>query len=158
MTLLSVTFDCKPKITLSNVIFGNVWDMQSASWQELNEQWERLRWARLRWQWPLIQDDNATAAAESLGIKAGTYRAYERNPNDGASKSIALPFDMARKIADKFGISWVWLLSGEGSPFDTIPTGPILRVNNAMRDLPKEAQEQVAEAILTLIKRDGTHG
>jgi hypothetical protein len=155
-TLPIVTRQRKQEITPGNVTFGNIRSMEITNWSELENQWERLKWARLRWQAKLGVSDNASAAAESLGIKPGTYRAYER-PAGGEQKNIALSFEHAQKIARKFGVSWVWLLSGEGAPYEAPATEPILRINNTVRSLDLQQQIAVAEIVERLYPRSGTH-
>lgn len=120
--------------------------MADPSWRDLEGSWQRLQWARRRRGF-----DSAEAAAESLGMKGGTYRAYERPPT--ASKSITLDHQMAARIAKKFRVSWQWLLLGDGSPDEVEnSTDPALTVVEAMRGLPRDRQEAVAAAVVALIK------
>lgn len=95
---------------------------------------------------------NAEAAAESLGIKPGTYRAYERRP--GSSKHIPLDDQSAPPLAKKFGVSWIWLLKGAGSPDADIESlsPDERRVINALREAPKARQAAAADAITQLLK------
>ncbi|MGA0601443.1 hypothetical protein ACO2Q3_12135 [Caulobacter sp. KR2-114] len=124
------------------------------SWRDL-ETWQRIQWARRRRGF-----ESAEAAAESLGMKAGTYRAYERPPH--ASKSIALDHQSAARFARKYRVRWEWLLTGEGEPWlpedrppgDDEPT-PTDRVVAALRPLDRERQEALADAIVALIKSSG---
>lgn len=86
-----------------------------SSWEECREFWERLRWARLYYAHK--RGDvvfRPTNAAETLNEKPGTYRTWEEPKENGGR----VP-EMFRiqKIAEKFGVSWVWLLSGQGSPY-----------------------------------------
>lgn len=78
-------------------------------WPELRDPWERLRWARLQ-----AGFDIQVAAAESLGMKAQTYRTYERAPDEAGARSF--DHNLARRFATKFKVNWVWLLTGEGDP------------------------------------------
>lgn len=119
-------------------------------WQDLEGTWERLRWARVRWQQSIGVSDNAQAAADSLGLKAGTYRAYERRPD--ASKHIALDHQAAARFAKKFGVSWEWLLTGRGSPHDLQLTPNEQELIIALREAPKDRQTAVADVITTLLK------
>lgn len=95
---------------------------------------------------------NAEAAAESLGIKAGTYRAYERQP--GSSKHIGLDHQTAARFAKKFGVNWTWLLTGEGSPdaADDTLTPVERRMIDALREAPEARQAAAADAIIQLLK------
>lgn len=121
-----------------------------ARWQDCEGTWDRLRWARMRWQEGLGVSPNAEAAATSLGIKPGTYRAYERRPD--ASKSIALDHQTAPPMAKKFGVSWLWLLTGDGSP-DTIELTPNeQRLISAYREAPEARQTAVVDVIEQLFK------
>lgn len=86
--------------------------MTEPPWDHLTEAWERLAWARER------KFASRAEAARALGMKEGTYRAYER-PSD-ASKATALDYEAAQKFARRFGVSWPWLLNGVGKPFDSL--------------------------------------
>lgn len=85
------------------------------SWEDLREFWQRLRWARLHY-----ADRNQlvhfrpTDAAMTLGEKPGTYRTWEEPKENGGRVP---EMHRIQKIANKFGVSWVWLLSGQGSPY-----------------------------------------
>lgn len=121
-----------------------------SDWQDLEGTWDRLRWARTRWQEKAGIGSSAVAAAESLGIKPGTYRGYERRP--GSSKAIALTDQTAPPLAKKFGVSWIWLLTGEGSP-DAIELTPNERkIIDAYREAPETRQTAVADAVIQLLK------
>lgn len=119
-------------------------------WRHLEGTWDRLRWARMRWQEKQGVSPNAEAAAESLGLKAGTYRAYERRP--GSSKNIALDHQTAPPLAKKFGVSWIWLLNGEGSPDDVQLTPNERKIIDAYREAPETRQTAVADAVIQLLK------
>jgi hypothetical protein len=137
------------KITRGDVPNGNVLAMK-ARWQDLEGTWDRLRWARMRWQERNGVSPSAVAAAESLGLKPGTYRAYERQPD--SSKHIALDHQTVQPLAKKFGVSWTWLLTGEGSPDETVLTPNEQRLINAYREAPEARQTAVADAIEQLLK------
>ena len=77
--------------------------MADNSWRNL-EVWERVKWARSR------HFDSASAAAEALGMKEGTYRCYERGP--GSAKYIPLEYKHARSFARDFKVRWEGLLDG----------------------------------------------
>lgn len=104
----------------------------------------------MRWQEQQGVSPNAEAAAESVGVKAGTYRAYERRP--GSSKSIALDHQTAPPLAKKFGVSWEWLLTGQGSPDEIKLTPNERRLIDAYREAPEARQTAVADAIEQLLK------
>lgn len=69
--------------------------------------WERVRWARVE-----AGFQTGKSAADSLGMKAGTYQAYERSPD--ASLHIAIDHQVAARLARKFKVRWEWLLTGQG--------------------------------------------
>lgn len=112
--------------------------------------WDRLRWARMRWQEKRGVSPNAVAAAESLNIKPGTYRAYERTPD--SSKHIPLDHQTAMAIARKFGVSWQWLLTGVGRPEDIALTPNELKIIDALRGAPEDRQAAAADAIIQLLR------
>lgn len=134
--------------------------MSRDDWKCLDEPWERLRWARVRWQ-EKARAINGTAkdAAESLGMKEGTYRAYERAP--GTSKNIGYDHQAAIRFGRKFKVSWAWLLTGAGTPFDDQLPEPQERVIRAMSRMDLDRQKAIADAIEVLIgsgDRTGTDG
>lgn len=122
--------------------------MDDGSWVELREPHERLRWARAR-----SVFKTAEAAAESLGMKGGTYRAYERAPD--ASKHISMEHQAAVRFGRKFKVSWVWLLTGEGTPYEGQLTEAEEKVLEALRSHAPEDQAQAADAIVTLLRKAG---
>jgi len=146
-----VTDTRKRKVTRSDVSRCNIFRMVSR-WQDTEGTWDRLRWSRMRWQEASGLSPNAEAAAESLGIKAGTYRAYERQP--GASKHIALDHQTAARFAKKFGVNWTWLLTGQGEPdaSDDHLTPTERRMIDALREAPEARQAAAADAIIQLLK------
>lgn len=109
----------------------------------LDEPWKRLIWARKRWQ-RLAGAVAGTAkeAALSLGMKEGTYRAYERAPD--SSKHIPLDHQAAVQFGRKYKVSWVWLLTGEGSPFE-VSNEFQDRVLKTMANLPDDQQAALAD-------------
>lgn len=118
-------------------------------WKKLAEPYDRLRWARIAWQEGKGIKPDAGAAAESLGMNKHTYRAFERGPE--ASKHIALDHQRAIQFARKFGVSWQWLLTGEGTPQGEL-TPNERRVIDALREAPEARQTAVADAIEQLLK------
>lgn len=148
--LLWVTGKRKQIVTRGDGTVGNLRPM-STDPKNLEGTWDRLRWARTRWQTSKGIAPNAEAAAESLGMKAGTYRAYERRP--GSSKHIALDHQSAPRLASKFGVNWIWLLTGDGSPDDMDQLTPNeRRIIDAYREAPEGRQTAVADAITQLLK------
>ena len=89
--------------------------MADNSWRNL-ELWERVKWARAH------RFESASAAAEALGMKEGTYRCYERGPE--SAKFINLEYKHARLFAREFKVRWEWLLDGLGEPWLTRQAEP----------------------------------
>lgn len=105
----------------------------------------------MQWQEKAGIKPDATAAAESIGMNPHTYRAYERGPE--SSKSTTLDGQSAIRFARKYGVSWQWLLSGEGKPTDRPLNSVERRVIDALREAPEARQTAVADAITQLLKR-----
>jgi hypothetical protein len=136
------------KITPRNDIPGNVYrmaDEYDRGWQDLEGPWDRLKWARLRWQRKAgAVNPKASHAAETLAIEPGTYRTYEREP--GSSKHTPYDHQLAIQFGRKFRVSWPWLLTGEGTPFDQLaPTQE--RVVRVMAGLDDEQQQAIAAMV-----------
>lgn len=124
-------------------------------WKNASEPHERLRWARIQWQEAKGIKPDAGAAAESLGVKPHTYRAYERPP--GSSKHTRLDDQRAIQFARKFGVNWEWLLLGTGSPEGGAHSPAQERVVSAMSNASPEEQDRIAAAVEVLL-RTGTTG
>lgn len=80
---------------------------------ELRELPERIRWARQN----RTQFTTMTSAAQSLGIKPGTYRTYEQLKADDGRVP---PLSEIQRIAAKFNVSWQWLATGRGGPDEKV--------------------------------------
>lgn len=124
-------------------------------WRDCEGSWDRLRWARLRWQRRAnAVACSAEAAAESLGVKPGTYRQYERRPD--SSRSATLEAQNAAAWGRRFGVSWTWLLNGEGTPFDGQLDGNLpdtqARVLKAMAVASEEQQQRLADLVEAFLK------
>jgi transcriptional regulator with XRE-family HTH domain len=89
--------------------------MADNSWRN-RDLWERVKWARTQ------RFESASAAAEALGMKEGTYRCYERGPD--SAKFIRLDYTHARRFAREFKVRWEWLLDGLGEPWLTPQPDP----------------------------------
>lgn len=152
-TLPPVTSQRKREVTPRNSTSCNVFRMAERDWRALEGQWERLRWARQRWQNTGAVKPTAEHAAESLGIKPGTYRAYERGPD--TSKHTPFGHQEAMLFGRKFKVSWTWLLLGQGSPFDDQLPEPQERVIRAMAVADPDQQEALADMVERLL-RTGT--
>jgi hypothetical protein len=121
-------------------------------WKGLKEPHDRLRWARIQWQEAKGIKPDAGAAADSLGIKPHTYRAYERPPE--SSKHTRLDDQRANQFGRKFGVNWIWLLTGEGMPheLDNQLTPRERQMIVALREAPEDRQAAAADAIIQLLK------
>jgi transcriptional regulator with XRE-family HTH domain len=121
--------------------------MADDSWRNL-ELWDRVKWARMR------RYGSASAAAEALDMKEGTYRCYERGPD--SAKFIRLEYHHAKRFAQEFKVRWEWLLDGDGEPWltedevDEQPASPTnkLRVWREYRGL----------TVTELARKTGTSG
>jgi phage repressor protein C with HTH and peptisase S24 domain len=70
----------------------------------MNPKAQRLRWAR-----QAAGHANAASFARAAEVSEVTYRAYENGTRN-------LPENAARELAQKLGVNWVWLFTGEGEP------------------------------------------
>lgn len=120
------------------------------AWSTLHNPWERVRWARLQWQDRVGMETTARAAARSLGIEENTYTLYERPPRSPKS---AMGIERARQFGQKFKVSWVWLATGEGTPFETERTfsPEAASVAEKIDSLPEDERKAKAEAIRALL-------
>lgn len=144
-----VSCEIKRLLTLGKLTFGRLRDMEDGSWIELREPYERLKWARKRWQSKQGIKPTGKAAAESLGMKEDTYTAYEREP--GTSKHTALDHQKAVQFARKFKVNWVWLLTGDESPFER--SAAQSRAIAAMAAAGEDDQELAADLIEVALKQ-----
>lgn len=123
--------------------------MNSGDWSNLRDPWERLRWARLHWQTQAGGATTATAAAESLGMQQNTYTAYERAPD--ASKHTPIDHQRAMQFGRKFKVNWVWILTGEETPFNRTPAQ--VRAVELLAEAPEAAQEEMVDMLEALVRR-----
>ncbi len=122
------------------------------SWRLQSEGHDRLRWARVYWQKRAnAVNPSATDAATSLGMNANTYRAYERGP--GSSKFIPLDHQAAIRFGRRFQVSWIWLLTGEGTPFDEDLPPQQARVVTAMAQISEDDQAVLADMVEAFLRR-----
>ena len=113
----------------------------------LREPWERLKWARRYWQRKTNGATTAKAAAESLSMQENTYSAYERRPD--SSKHTPLDHQRAVQFGRKFKINWVWILTGEETPFARTPeqTRAVELMSRATEDAQRHALELIEVAL-----------
>ncbi len=124
--------------------------MADTGWSRCEGLWDRLRWARLNAASPMEPKD----AAAVIGVQVGTYRAYERAP--GASKTITIDPQHVIKLARRWRLSWQWIVSGEGTPFDKELTPLQLRVVSLLEQASPEDQERAIGAIESFLARTGS--
>lgn len=121
------------------------------TWANQTNYWERVRWARLQWQERTGVDSTARAAAAALSMDENTYTTYERPPR---SKKEALSIERARQFAQKFRVNWVWLATGDGTPFDEDVSSLSSRTIEVAKMLD-EASPETVEAVKILLRRGG---
>lgn len=90
-----------------------------------------------------------TAAADSLGMQENTYSAYERPP--GTSKHTALDHHRAIQFGRKFKINWVWILTGEGTPYARTPAEE--RAAQLLAEATEAEQEMALDVLAAALKR-----
>jgi hypothetical protein len=128
--------------------------MSETEWSDLRESWDRLKWARKHWQNAIGGATSAKAAADSLGLKENTYSAYERAPGNGDKKHTPLTHQRAIEFGQKFRINWVWILTGQETPFQRTP--PQVRAVELMAAAPLEDQERVVDLIEVALRVRGS--
>jgi hypothetical protein len=139
----------KRVLTPGKITFGNLIAMSDLEWASLREPWQRLRWARRYWQTQTGSATTAKAAAESLGMQENTYSAYEREPS--SSKHTAIDHQRAVQFGRKFKVNWVWILTGEETPFSRTPAQT--RAVEMLSTVAEKDQEEVLDMIELLVKR-----
>lgn len=83
-------------------------------------------------------------------MNENTYSAYERDPSHGG-KTIPLDHQRAIEFARKFKSNWVWLLTGEETPFGRSPAQT--RAVALLAQAPEDVQEEAVEIMETVLKR-----
>jgi transcriptional regulator with XRE-family HTH domain len=117
-------------------------------WQELDGRWERLRWSRLRAGYERAKD-----AAESLGIKPGTYRTYEYPIGEGGREPA---LSELQRIARKLKVNWVWLATGDGSPDeDLIAKERLAAAARKAGEIPADKQDDAWSAVMGVLDAFG---
>lgn len=109
--------------------------MDDTSWSRCEGVWDRLAWARTHAPVPM----DTAAAGSVIGLSAQTYRTYERRPNTPGARAID-PQNII-KLGRRWKISWQWIISGEGTPFDRELEPRQLEVIETFERAPPELQE-----------------
>lgn len=128
--------------------------MSDESWRHIEDAiWARIAWSRIH----CSPFDRKTAAAKSMGLKPGTYRTYEIPKADGGREPER---PILQQIARKYGVSWVWMLTGEGSPSDKDEPTPVMVVSNEIaadiEQVPEDKREdalRAAKAVIAAFKQ-----
>lgn len=115
-------------------------------WRQLGHQWERLRWARLnRTPWEKSKD-----AAESLGVKPGTYRTWEHAPDTDGGRLPSL--SELQRVCRRYKVSWVWVATGEGTPDEGVVTDERLaEVGAKLGEVPADKQDDAMSAVMGVL-------
>lgn len=129
---------------------GKIPLMDEGDWIGLREPWERVRWARTYWQRKIGSATTARAAAESLHMSENTYSAYERDPGEG-KKSTPLSHQRAIEFGRKFKVNWVWMLTGDETPFER--TSAQTRTLGLMASVDEQEQERIADIVEAAVGR-----
>lgn len=115
-------------------------------WRLLEHQWERLRWARLN----RTPFERSKDAAESLGIKPGTYRTYEHEP--GADGGRLPPLTELQRICAKYKVNWAWVASGRGTPDEGVVADERLTVvGKKLEGVPADQQDAALTAVMGVL-------
>ena len=118
----------------------------NTDWSRTEGTWDRLAWARENAGYSTLR-----AAAESLGMRENTYGGFERRP--GSSRWRALDHQHAIQFGKKYKVSWIWLLLGEGTPFDKNLTEAQQRAIQAMDAASEEDQKRAAEMLELFLRK-----
>lgn len=115
-----------------------------SKWEHLASRPERLRWARHR-----AGFDRASDAARSLDIKPGTYRTYDADSaDDGREPQLT----ESQRMARKFKVNWIWLVTGQGAPDDgQVVDERVQEINDKVAKLPKDRRDDALDAALGVI-------
>lgn len=114
-------------------------------WPEHRDRWDRIRYARMA-----AGFERAKDAADSLGIKPGTYRTYERGPEDGGREP---PLTEIQRMARKFKVSWIWLATGDGEPQNDILTDErAAAIAKKRRQVDPDKQDDAFNAVMGVLE------
>ena len=122
-------------------------------WVNLREPWERLRWARLR------KFATAKEFAESIGMRANTYDAREREP--GRSRHKPLGAQDAMHFGRRLKVRWEWLLNGEGEPWpDSVREHDpgLSKLEEIWKEADSEGRRWLLDTAERGIRKTGTGG
>jgi hypothetical protein len=116
------------------------------TWSLLGHQWERLRWARLN----RTNFQRAKDAADSMGIKPGTYRTYEHAPGEDGGR--LPPLTELQRICRKYKVSWVWVATGEGTPDEgVVKDERVATMSERLGQIPEDKQDDAVRAALGVL-------
>lgn len=110
----------------------------------LEHRYERLRWARLR-----AGFERAKDAADSLGIKPGTYRTYERPPENAGREP---ELTELQRMARKFKVNWIWLATGDQAPeADPLNDDRLAAAAKKAAEVPADKQDDAWNAVMGVL-------
>lgn len=93
--------------------------------------------------------ERAKDAADSLGIKPGTYRTYERGLEDGGREP---PISEIQRMARKFKVSWIWLVSGDGAAQgDILADERLAAAARRAMQVPDEKKDDAWNAVMGVL-------
>jgi hypothetical protein len=147
--LRCVRFSGKHILTRCKTTRRKIACMDDMQWLYLDEPHDRLRWARLHWQRKNGGATTARAAAEALGMQENTYSNYERDPAKGNNRGF--DHNLAIRFGRKFKISWVWILTGEGTPFDVLAP-PVSVEQGKLLEMTQGRSSQDLQDVLNFVE------
>lgn len=120
----------------------------SDKWRFLEGRWDRLRWARLRAGYERSKD-----AADSLGIKPGTYRTYEYPVGEGGREP---SLSELQRISRKLKVNWIWVATGDGDPDkDLAADERLATVAQKVGAVPEDKRDDAWSAIMGVLDAYG---
>lgn len=114
------------------------------SWRDLRQVHERIRWARVN----RTEFVRPIDGARSLNMRPGTYRTYEQSKAD---QGRVPPINVIQKIAAKYGVSWQWLATGDGSPDEKVVT-ELQVISGQLAERIERIPDEQRQAALTAVQ------
>lgn len=110
-------------------------DMATDDEIDLSTKNGRLKWARIN-----ANFRSARSAGVAMGLKPSTYPAHENGQNQFEE-------DAAKLYGKTFGVSWVWLLLGTGSPGPSQDDLALYATMDAGKPAPKRPARQTERSL-----------
>lgn len=96
------------------------------------------------------QFKRAKDAADSLGIKPGTYRTYEHRPGEDGGR--LPPLTELQRICRKYKVSWAWVATGEGDPdAGVMPDDRLAALGERLGQIPTDKQDDAVAAVFGVL-------